>query len=131
MNYKELIPENLKKEIAGHIIELLEDGYGEDQYGADLHNTLFDDYIIGTYRAKKWLNKHFESVFDAIGLVINHEKDNTDVTNPEKVCNIVAYIVGEEILNASETLRNNWNNRLNENNCAQIIKEIKKEFLND
>jgi len=68
----------------------------------DLHHHCFntDYYIIGTYQAKKWLG---ENVFEIIEEIKTYEKDNfgevnTDFSDPEKVVNMYAYIIGEEIV---------------------------------
>ena len=68
----------------------------------DLHHYCFntDYYIIGTYQAKKWLG---DNVFEIIEEIKTYEKDNfgevnTDFSDPEKVVNMYAYIIGEEIV---------------------------------
>ena len=81
----------------------------------DLHHHAFntDYYIIGTYGAKKWLG---DMSFDIIGYIKDYEMDNfgelyTDLSDAEKVVNMYAYIIGEEILSevikdVKHTLRN-------------------------
>ncbi len=68
----------------------------------DLHHHCFnsDYYIIGTYQAKKWLG---DEVFNCINIINEYEQDNfgevtTDFSNPEKVVNMYAYIVGEQVV---------------------------------
>ena len=68
----------------------------------DLHHHCFntDYYIIGTYQAKEWLSSH---VFEVIEIIKQYENDNfgevsTDFSDPEKVVNMYAYIVGEIIV---------------------------------
>ena len=68
----------------------------------DLHYHAFntDYYIIGTYQAKQWLG---DQVFNVIDIIKQYEQDNfgevnTDLSDPEKVVNMYAYIVGEEIV---------------------------------
>ena len=82
---------------------------------SDIHHELFntDYYIIGTYGAKKWLG---DMSFDIIGYIKDYEMDNfgelyTDLSDAEKVVNMYAYIIGEEILSevikdVKHTLRN-------------------------
>lgn len=136
MNYEDLIPESAKKEIAGHIIKLLEDGYGLAEPVSDLHSILFEDfYIVGIYKAKNWINKHFD-VFDAIGLVQEFENEEfgkvkTDLSEPEHVVASIVSIIGREILENLGTIEKKWDDSINENDCAQIIEEIRKKFLND
>ena len=69
----------------------------------DLHHHAFntDYYIIGTYRAEQWLGN---KAFEVINIIKEYEQDNfgevsTDLSNPEKVVNMYAYIVGEQVVN--------------------------------
>lgn len=68
----------------------------------DLHHEVFntDYYIIGTYQAKQWLG---DRVFDVINYIKDYEQGCfgeglTDLSDPEKVVNMYAYIIGEEIV---------------------------------
>ena len=68
----------------------------------ELHYHAFntDYYIIGTYRAKQWLGAE---AFDVINIIKEYEQDifaevTTDFSDPEKVVNMYAYIVGEDIV---------------------------------
>lgn len=68
----------------------------------DLHHHCFntDYYIIGTYKAKKWLG---DQVFEVIEIIKEYENDNfgevsTDFSDPEKVVNMYVYIVGEKFV---------------------------------
>lgn len=97
-------------------------------HGCDLHNELFntDYFIIGTYQAKKWLG---DEVFDCIEKIKEYEQDNfgqvsTDLSDPEKVVNMYAYILGEEILSDSETLRKAWDRVLDDDDLKAISEEI-------
>jgi hypothetical protein len=62
-----------------------------------------DDYfVIGYHKAEQVIKSQF-GVFEAIGIVRDYELDNfgavsTDLSSSEKVCNMLAYIRGEEIL---------------------------------
>ena len=126
--------EEMKREAIEAIIEALEDGYSG--YYCDLHNEVFntDYYIVGTWEAKEAL-RHYD-VFDAIDLVQTYEKDNfgeiyTDLSNPEKLINMVYYIIGDEIIcemNEIEEFEENWNNVAGEETNEKIIDEIKKMF---
>ena len=87
------------------ILDMLESGY--TGYMDDLHNEVFNTgyYIIGTYQAKQALTEY--GVFDAIDRVQTWERDNlgelyTDVSDPEKLANMLYYIIGEEIINDLE-----------------------------
>ena len=68
----------------------------------DLHHELCntDYFIIGTYKASQWLG---DNAFEAIEKIKEWELCNigevtTDFSDPEKVANMLAYIVGEELL---------------------------------
>ena len=68
----------------------------------DLHNEIFntDYYIIGTYQATKWLG---EEVFNVIDYIKDYEQDNfgqvsTNLSEPESVVNMYAYIIGERVV---------------------------------
>jgi hypothetical protein len=108
------------------------DSIGE-VYGCDLHNELFnrDYYIIGTYAAKQELNAY--DVFDAIEKVIEYEKSNfgevtTEINNPERLVNMLAYIIGEEVLSECKTLTDNWDNLLTTEDIAAIKEELKAQL---
>jgi len=128
MNKKE---QEMRKEAREDIIEALRNGY--TGYYCDLHNEVFntDYYIIGTYEAKKALEEY--GVWDAIEKVQTYEEDNfgevyTDLSDPEKLINMLYYIIGEEVLyemmNGIEAWEDNWNNRADEETNAEILKAI-------
>lgn len=108
--------EQMKREAIESIIEVLNNDYSG--YYCDLHNEVFntDYYIIGTYEAKEVLREY--DVFEAIELVQTYEKENfgevyTDLSNPEKLINMVYYIIGDEVIckmNEIEAFADNWNN---------------------
>jgi hypothetical protein len=122
------------QEIAQDAIDKLNDGIGSNCYGCDLHNELFntDYYIIGYYQAEQWLIKN-GGVFRNIQTVQDYEKDNfgeinTDIGSSEGVVNMVVYIAGEIVLGESETLRNNWNVLLSDDDIKNIISELKYKY---
>ena len=127
-NHKE---QEMREQAREEIIEALENGY--TGYYCDLHNEVFntDYYIIGTYEAKKALEEY--GVFDVIEKVQTYEKDNfgeiyTDLSDPEKLVNMLYYIIGEEVLyemmDGIEVWEENWNNRADEETNAEILKAI-------
>jgi hypothetical protein len=74
----------------------------DSDFRDDLHHHAFntDYYIIGTYQAEQWLGN---KSFDVIGIIKEYEESNfgeitTDLSSPESVVNMYAYIVGEEIV---------------------------------
>lgn len=88
-------------EIKVHAIDII-DYLPDDQDLSDLHDECFnaDYYIIGIYESKQWLGNH---VFEAIGIVQEYEQSNfgqicTDLSDPEKVTNMITYIFGEMVL---------------------------------
>lgn len=124
----------MKKEAIADIIETLENGF--DGYYCDLHNEVFnmDYYIIGTYQAKEALKEY--DVFEAVELVQTYEKDNfgevyTELSNPEKLINMVYYIIGDEIIGEMyeiEAFNDGWNDRADEETNAVIIKAMKEKY---
>lgn len=125
--------EAMKREAIANIIERLED---YDGYYCDLHNEVFntDWYIIGTYQAREVLNEY--DVFDAIELVQTYEKDNfgevyTDLSDAEKLINMVYYIIGDEVIaemNEIDEFSDNWNNSADEETNAIIIDAMQKMY---
>ena len=102
---------SIEKELISHIYENLEDYVGLDVN--DIHHHLFNEnyYIIGYYNAEQWLLKHDLSAFAAIAIVKEYEVENfgetyTDISNSEKVVNMLAYIYGEELMHRSDTAHN-------------------------
>jgi hypothetical protein len=72
-------------------------------------------------------------VWEAIEKVQTYEEDNfgeifTDLSDPEKLINMLFYIIGEEVLwemlDDSKTWNENWNNQANEETNAKILKEL-------
>ena len=125
MNKKD---QEMRKEAREAIIEVLQDGYSG--YYCDLHNEVFntDYYIIGTYEAKEALKEY--DVFEAIEKVQTYEEDYTDLSNPEKLVNMLYYIIGEEVLyemmDGVEAFNENWNNVADEETNAAILEAIEE-----
>ena len=105
LNLKELTfkDDELNEYIQDNLKEYKEDGRLDDEdFVDDIHYYLFNEdyYLIGTHKAKEWLKGH---TFDVIQYVKEYEQFNfgecnTDLSNPEKVVNMFAYIRGEELL---------------------------------
>jgi len=125
MNKKD---QEMRKEAREAIIETLKDGY--DGYYCNLHNEVFntDYYIIGTHQAKEALREY--DVFEAIEKVQTYEEAYTDLSNPEKLINMLYYIIGEEVLyemmDGIEVWDDNWNNVATEETNAEILKAIEE-----
>ena len=99
-----------KEDVKEYIIDQLESDVGLDQHISDLHHYLLNEdyFIIGSYRAEQWLKKDDSSVFEAIETIKDYEQSNfgqvsTDLSSSENVANMLAYILGEEILFNNDT----------------------------
>lgn len=124
----------MKQEAVADIIEALENGF--DGYYCDLHNEVFntDYYIIGTYQAKEALKEY--DVFEAIELVQTYEKDNfgevyTELSNPERLINMVYYIVGDEVIGEMYDIKefnDGWNDQADEETNAVIVEALKEKY---
>ena len=71
----------------------------------DLHHIAFNEdyYIIVRWKAQEWLCSPDMEVFNIINQIVEYEKFNfgevfTDVSDPEKIVNMYAYIIGEMIV---------------------------------
>ena len=127
--------EEMKQEAIEAIIEALEDGCYSGYY-CELHNEVFNTYyyIIGTYEAKEALKEY--DVFDAIELVQTYEKEQfgevyTELHDPEKLINMVYYIIGDEVIGEMyniEEFEENWNNCADEETNAAIVAKMKEMF---
>ena len=95
---------SIKKELACHILDKINDGIIDNGNRDDWHYHCFNEdyYIIGYYEAKEWLKRHDVGTFEAIGLVKDYEIDNfgefTTNINYEAIVNMIAYIFGYELL---------------------------------
>jgi hypothetical protein len=128
LNIKDKKMINQTEEVRQDILDKLDNGY-VDIYACDLHHELCntDYFIIGTYKAKEFLGAE---TFEIIQMIKEYEQNNfgevsTDLSEPEKVANMFAYIVGEEILNESNHLNEVWNDELKETDIKKIKEEIR------
>ena len=100
-----------KEEIKEYAIEQIKEKLKYDENYLqkdilDIHFDLFntDYYIVGTYKAKKWLGN---KVFKIVEFIKEYENTQfgevfTDLESPEALVNMYAYIIGEEILHESD-----------------------------
>lgn len=126
--------EEMREQAVADIIEALENGF--DDYYCDLHNQVFntDYYIIGTYQAKEVLREY--DVFEALDKIQDYEKEQfgeifTDLSDPEKVVNMLYYIIGDEIIGEMydiEAFNDGWNDQADEETNAVIIKAMKEKY---
>lgn len=124
-----------REDVKEYILDQLKDelNYADDDEvmncdGAELPDRFLNEnyFIIGTWKAKQWLGAE---TFEAIETIQEYEKDNfgetyTDISDPEKVANMLSYVLGYEILNNSEALSFRWNSPINKNTIQLIIKEL-------
>ena len=126
-----------KEDVKNYIIQQLSDDVGLDQHICDLHHYLLNEdyFIIGYYQAEQWLKKGNGSVFEAIETIREYEQSNfgqvtTDLSSSENVANMLAYILGEEILYNNDTynLFTRFHNEyLDENKRDLLISSLKGE----
>ena len=97
------INEEIKEHILDYMVEnniLTADVRCKNELHQDIFNT--DYYLIGYYNCNEWLKKHNLDTFTAIEYVQQYEKENfgetTTEINSEKIVNMIAYIIGEEII---------------------------------
>lgn len=121
---------NFNADLIEHSINKLKDLKGSSIYVSDLHNEIFntDYFIIGYYESEKWLNDYI-GVFFAINIIKEYEEKNfgtimTDLTSSEKVANMYAYIQGEELLNDTQTMHENWDKKIDDNIIDMMIFEL-------
>lgn len=115
-----------------NIIEMLQDYNGQV---SELHNEVFNTYyyIIGYNDADIALREY--GVFKALREVSSFEIENfgetiTDITDPEKVSNMLWYIVGYELLNDLESYQEYADYYLNDNEPeSEKIKQLLIEEL--
>jgi len=130
MSYKKNSEKEFEEEIRTYILDTI-DEY-EDTLCDNLHHELFNTnyWIIGTYACKEELAKI--DVFSVLNAVRTYEKEHfgetiTDIGDPEKLLNMYAYIIGEQVLNESDTFSNaDWDEPVKD-----YIDDIKKELRSE
>ena len=123
--------DNLTQEVKAELKEMIKDTLEYfDGNICDLHHEVFntDYFIIGTYRAKEWLKANY-GVFEAIDTIQEYEDSQfgeryTDLSDPEKVCNMLVYILGEEILQDIKAVSDNWNEDMTDEIKQEILEEL-------
>ena len=126
---KEYILDQLKDELR-HINE--DDNFSSGVMncdGAELPNRFLNEnyFIIGTRKAKQWLG---DQTFEAIEKIREYEQDNfgevsTKFDCPQSVANMLAYVLGEEILQSSDHLNKYcWDRLLNAHSLKIIASQL-------
>lgn len=98
----------------------------------DLHYKLFNEdyFIVGVYNAKQFFKDNDIDVFDAIGEIKEYEEDRfgevtTDLSCPEKVVNMYAYIHGEAMLQEIDYIQDlELEEEITEEHIKKLIEEI-------
>lgn len=136
MSYATTVGYSAMQSIAEHAIDALKNLSHDETYGCDFHNEAFnmDYFLIGYYNCDQWLKDNGISVYEAIGIITDYEKSNfgevsTDFTSSEKVVNMLAYILGEEVINECKAISRRWNRTLGEDEINEAIEEITEEYL--
>lgn len=121
---------NIKQQFASMIIDAINDGRIEGIDVSEIHNEVFntDYFIIGYYEAEKWLTENY-GIFAAIEKVREYELQNfgeqtTDISSSEKLVNMLAYILGEELISELNCLKSHWG----EECTPEILEELKNEL---
>ena len=116
------------------IIEALTDGEYSGYY-CDLHCELFNMETKYDYRSEAEDDLNAIGVFNAIGVIVEYEKDNfgevnTDFTNPCDVANMLYYIVGEEVMqdlfDGCELWNEVWNDEATEETNKALVQWLKE-----
>jgi hypothetical protein len=113
------------------LIEYLKEG--NRPYTSDLHHNVFnmDYYIIGSSDAEEALEE--VGTFKAIKKVQDYEKFNfgeitTDLSDPEKVANMLFYIIGEEILGELTSYKEIQTEKITDEQAASMIEELQNKI---
>ena len=129
--------DSVREHAVDHIDDLLARSPYEDidVEASDLHHLIFNEdyFMVGTWNAKQWLG---DQVFEAIEKIKEYEQDNfgqvtTDFSDAEKVANMLAYVLGEEVLSESKTLQDSWNETLDRSALDSIRCELAKDDEQD
>lgn len=102
----------------------------DSKHASDLHHELFNMEYFNKYVNDENDTLSMYGELKAVGKVYKYEKEQfgevtTDLSEAHKVLNMLAYVIGEEILQECETLKNKWDEELTEKDLKQIAKEMK------
>ena len=128
------IENKTRAELLNSILDAAKDGRLTGIPVSEIHHEVFntDYFIIGRYRAEQWLIDNY-GVFNAIDTIQEYEQSNfgevtTKLGEAEHVCNMLVYILGEEILNDLQVISDNWNEDTTPEMIEELIKEIEEEL---
>lgn len=125
----------MEKDALNDIIDMLEKNRYAGWY-TDLHHEVFNTvyYVEDNETAKEILG---DNVYDAIGRIYEYEKDNfgeiyTNFSQPMKICNMLYYIIGEELMWSmgifEEPFMDDWNIEADEKTNKKIIARCREEL---
>ena len=119
--------QDLESKVLDYLIDKLTefdyDGFSVDGY--DLHNEVFNtDYVlIGCYEAKEAIA---ENIHDLFYMLKEYQEEfgecYQDITNVEKVLNLMYYMCGLQLFSAISCLQNDY--ILEQEDIQNIIKEL-------
>ena len=121
-----------RKELVNKLIEAINESDFVGIEISELHQMTFNEdyYIIGYSEAEKWLIENY-GIFAAIEKIQEYEERNfgelnTNIKNSESVCNMLTYILGEEIIQDL----NIKGDKFTKKELKRIEKEL-KELVNE
>ena len=130
---KDLNCAGMIEEAKAAIIEALTDEEYSGYY-CDLHDHVFNEDYHYCYTSEAVDDLNAIGVFDAIGVIVEYEKDNfgevdDDFTSPCNVANMLYYIVGEEVLrdlfDECELWNEVWNDEATEETNKALVQWLK------
>lgn len=104
ITYLNTLEHSVKTELLTHILDKINDGILTNENKDEWHFHCFNEnyYIVYHSEAIKWLKNNNIDVSEAIEIVREYENDHfgefTTKVNPESIVNMLAYILGEELI---------------------------------
>lgn len=130
---KDLNCAGMAEEAKAAIIEALTDEEYSGYY-CDLHDHVFNEDYHYCYTSEAEDDLNAIGVFDAIGVIVEYEKEvfdeiNTDFNSPCDVANMLYYIVGEEVLwdlfDGCELWNEVWNDEATEETNEALVQWLR------
>jgi hypothetical protein len=101
-----IMNKSVREELEQYVISSIQEGTINAENIDDAHHILFnqDYYIIGYYQADQWLKEHDITPWEAIGYVIEQEREHfgeatikADGVNSEFIVNNLVFFAGYEL----------------------------------
>ena len=111
----------LEKNVRDEIIEKLNQGACENEYGCDLAYSLFESenidgtFTYNTYEAEEWIKTYFDEIGEVvknIELNLGKESIPNPFTNAEPFQVVIILEVSQYLLSQCEYIEDNWNNEI-------------------